>query len=101
MRNRPVRIQRTRQHPYMSPNLLETVYVGRPSRWGNPYKVNEFGKKESLQLYEQWLLTHFTKKTIKKELGGKNLACWCALNEECHADVLLKLANESTNLSKV
>jgi hypothetical protein len=27
------------------------------------------------------------------ELRGKNLACWCPLNQPCHADVLLELAN--------
>jgi hypothetical protein len=30
---------------------------------------------------------------IRRELGGKNLACWCPLNQQCHADVLLELAN--------
>lgn len=30
---------------------------------------------------------------IRRELGGKNLACWCALDARCHADVLLELAN--------
>ena len=30
---------------------------------------------------------------IRKELQGKNLACWCALDKPCHADVLLELAN--------
>lgn len=27
------------------------------------------------------------------QLRGKNLACWCALDQPCHADVLLELAN--------
>jgi hypothetical protein len=30
---------------------------------------------------------------IRAELRGKNLACFCALDQPCHADVLLKLAN--------
>jgi hypothetical protein len=30
----------------------------------------------------------------QRELGGKNLACWCAEGAACHADVLLDLANE-------
>ena len=94
MRNRPARIQRTRQHPYMSPNLLEIVYVGRPSRYGNPFKSSEFGEEEALKRYEQWLLTHFTKESIQRELKGKNLACWCPKNKKCHADILLKITNE-------
>jgi hypothetical protein len=28
------------------------------------------------------------------ELRGKNLACWCKLDQPCHADVLLRMANE-------
>jgi hypothetical protein len=31
---------------------------------------------------------------IKQELKGKNLACWCKLSDKCHADILLRLANE-------
>lgn len=27
------------------------------------------------------------------ELRGKDLACWCPLDQPCHADVLLELAN--------
>lgn len=29
----------------------------------------------------------------KRLLRGKNLACWCPLDQPCHADVLLELAN--------
>jgi hypothetical protein len=30
---------------------------------------------------------------LRSELGGRNLACWCAPNGPCHADLLLALAN--------
>jgi hypothetical protein len=30
----------------------------------------------------------------RRELGGRTLACWCALDQPCHAEVLLRLANE-------
>ncbi len=36
---------------------------------------------------------HKNRKTIRAELRGKNLACWCKLGEPCHADVLLEIAN--------
>ncbi|MRX31865.1 DUF4326 domain-containing protein [Aminobacter sp. MDW-2] len=36
---------------------------------------------------------HRNRKTIRAELAGKNLACWCRLDQPCHADVLLELAN--------
>lgn len=29
---------------------------------------------------------------IRAELAGRDLACWCALDKPCHADVLLKVA---------
>lgn len=32
---------------------------------------------------------------IRRELAGKNLACWCPLDQPCHADVLLELANRA------
>ena len=35
----------------------------------------------------------FTIDEVRRELSGKNLACWCPLNEPCHADVLLEVAN--------
>ena len=31
---------------------------------------------------------------VERELRGKNLACWCRLDQNCHADVLLELANK-------
>jgi len=93
MRNRPTRIQRTRQHPYMNPNNLEIVYVGRPSQFGNSYELSDMPRKVALEAYKQWLMTHFNLDYVKEALKGKNLSCWCPLNKECHGDILLKIAN--------
>lgn len=98
----PVRIQRSRQHKQESPNGLPIVYVGRPSKWGNPLKLpwvsdEEAARKTLVLEHEKWLLRGDLKikiEDIKKELKGKNLSCWCRLDEPCHADVLLKIANE-------
>jgi hypothetical protein len=30
---------------------------------------------------------------VRRELGGRDLACWCPPGEPCHADVLLEVAN--------
>lgn len=38
---------------------------------------------------------HRNRKTIRSELRGKNLACWCPIGSPCHADVLLELANSA------
>lgn len=69
------------------------VYVGRPSKWGNPYKIGEDGTREEvIEKYVDYLLRTGLFNDIK-ELEGKDLVCWCA-PLPCHADVLLKLANK-------
>ena len=70
----------------MPPN---TVNVARPSKWGNPYRVEEYGREGAIQKYRKWLIGRDL-----SELRGKNLACWCRLDQACHADILLELANE-------
>ncbi len=74
----------------MPPN---TVSVARPSRWGNPYKIepNGFSLSEAVALYREWVTPHAA--VVRDELHGKNLACYCPLDRACHADVLLDLAN--------
>lgn len=98
----PIRIQRSRIKKQISPNGLPIVYVGRPSKYGNPYKVGdndgfvvihtraavielfEIYAKKKLELTPNWL----------DDLRGKNLSCWCGEDELCHADILLKIANQ-------
>lgn len=79
----------------MPPN---TVYVGRPTQWGNKFIVEaNFTAAEATRAFEIWLKNAFTaeeRKSWLAPLRGKNLACWCKLGEPCHADVLLRWANE-------
>ena len=94
---KPVRIARSRQKKQESPNGLPIVYVGRPTKWGNPYQVScnatdEFRKKQ-IEKYRD-SMSIMLKQDAIKELKGKNLSCWCKLSESCHADFLLKLANQ-------
>ena len=93
----PQRIHRERRKGWhMPPN---TVSVCRPSRWGNIYVINgihpETGEKVSreraIELYAEWVQPHAN--IIREELAGKNLACWCRLDQVCHATVLLEIAN--------
>lgn len=94
----PVRIQRKRTKGWkMPPN---TVYVGRPTKWGNPFRAEEWGRDIAVHNYEIMILDRpFATKgpdyvaEIQRELRGKNLACWCPLDQPCHADVLLEIAN--------
>jgi hypothetical protein len=71
-----------------------SVYVGRPSKWGNPFYIgNGYTRTDVMVRYELWLRQHpeFIE-DVKKELKGKDLICWCA-PLPCHADLLLELAN--------
>lgn len=82
---RPIRIQRKRTRGWKMPR--NTVYVGRPTMWGNPYRgstaVNRYLMNCAPGL----------RALAKKQLRGFNLCCWCPLSTPCHADILLELAN--------
>ena len=69
----------------------DAVYVGRPTKWGNPYRIGVDGDRETVvRKYEEYVHNGGTPDV--SELRGKNLVCWCA-PKQCHADVLLELAN--------
>ena len=69
------------------------VYIGRPSKWGNPFVVGEDGPRaECIALYERWLLENSELMAALGELRGLVLGCWCA-PRQCHGDVLVRLAN--------
>jgi hypothetical protein len=67
---------------------LGSVYVGRPSKWGNPYHVETFGRNAACDNFEEKVLPFLD----VSELRGKDLVCWCA-PLRCHADAILKKAN--------
>ena len=74
------------------------VYVGRQapglrrSPYANPFPVKTYGLAESLRLYRLHA-EGFDMVTLRRDLAGKDLACWCPLDQPRHADVLLELAN--------
>jgi len=99
---RPRRIRRKRVKGWRMPE--GAVYVGRPTKWGNPFGVHpdEGGKEAATQLYRRWLDGEFPNTEPERlawirehvhELRGLGLACWCGLDDWCHGDVLLGLAN--------
>jgi hypothetical protein len=71
------------------------VYIGRPSKWGNPFVIGEDGdRSEVIRKYEDLVMS--TKRfceEIKRDLRGKDLICWCHPSP-CHGDVLIRIANE-------
>lgn len=87
--DRPVRVQLRRTKGWrMPPN---TVSVARPSPFGNYAGSTRTAFEEDLARMSNADRAFYLDKV--KELRGKNLACWCPLDQPCHADVLLDLAN--------
>ena len=88
---KPIRVQRKRTKNWRMPE--NTIYVGRPSRYGNPWVVGKQGietAQEAVDLYRY----HLKDRNLFPELRGKNLACFCPLDKPCHADILLEIAND-------
>jgi hypothetical protein len=71
------------------------VYIGRPSKWGNPYVIGRDGsRKQVIAKYRAWLLARPELVAALPELRGKVLGCWCA-PQACHGDVLVDLVCSS------
>lgn len=112
----PRRVQRSRRKGYKTPP--GTIYVGRPTVFGNPFHSEKFGHAKSVKLYQQWVDGRLGDLTLEKmgfdgaeidslhrwrmrlaaaipRLRGHDLQCWCPVNSRwCHANILLRLANE-------
>ena len=70
------------------------VYIGRPSKWGNPFEIGRDGTREQvIAKYEKWLAQQPHLLAALGELRGKVLGCWCA-PLACHGNVLARLANQ-------
>jgi len=90
----PHRIQVRRSKGWRKPD--NTVYVSRPSRFGNPFRIGNYTREEAVMRYEQWILSPGNAQLLRdarRLLAGKNLGCWCPLGQLCHADILLRLLN--------
>ncbi len=103
----PERIQRKRTKGWRMPE--NAVYVGRPTKWGNPWKVGRWVRPlgglpveiKDATLAVELFRANATdpiggfvfRENVRKHLHGKDLACWCRLDQECHADILLEIAN--------
>lgn len=111
---KPHRVQRKRTKGWRMPE--NTVSVTRPGRWGNPWHVgmvacgcrsvgecshNSFRcdtAADAVAAFRSWITDVLANgngrmKADLPSLRGKNLACYCPLDQPCHADVLLELAN--------
>jgi hypothetical protein len=70
------------------------VYIGRPSKWGNPFIIGRDGSREEcIALYRDWVKGRPELIESIDELKGRTLGCWCA-PLPCHGDVLMEIANK-------
>ena len=115
---KPVRIQLSRRKGFnlqavsIATNGLPAVKVTRPGPWGNPFRVgSEFCRPKmtpgggqlsntvvdadhAVRLYRRFTAREVhTQVEAYQKLRGKNLACFCPLDQPCHADVLIEIAN--------
>lgn len=127
----PQRIQRRRTKGWRledhSTSEFGARYVGRGTRWGNPWAVtydrtrgwrvhpadevsplspNIVGWWESrhrahevaVEKFREWAKSNVGYvPRARGELAGRDLVCWCPESLSCHADVLLELANSETS----
>lgn len=116
----PKRIQLRRTKGWRKPE--GTIVVARPSKWGNPYRIEKrdgthpwvvmssfkdhiLGAHETkaeaaaqaVEVYELQTgvmgVYELDLNDVRATLGGRDLACWCPLDQPCHADWLLTIAN--------
>lgn len=83
----PTRVVHSKQAPY-------DVYIGRPSKWGNPFEIGKDGTREEvIAAYQDWLFSE-GRDLLKDldEIRGKVLGCWCH-PKACHGDVLAQIAD--------
>ena len=77
---------------------LFDVYIGRGSKWGNPFIIGKDGTREDViakyrkRFYENLKTGSFTHEEVIKKLAGTKLGCYCA-PMPCHGDVLAEYCN--------
>jgi len=107
-----IRIQRQRSKGWKMPP--GAIYVGRPTKWGNPFTLDvvrlQYPEMEeravkftAAMLFKRWLMGKMnvdahrfappSREEVVAALQGKDLVCWCKPEEPCHADVLIWFAN--------
>ncbi|MGN6609976.1 MAG: DUF4326 domain-containing protein [Jatrophihabitans sp.] len=116
----PARVQLSRAAGWRKPE--GAIVVARPSKWGNPFRVVECARRacgvtpgycleldrhgfdhqrtghnlaaargRAVERYRLYLPVDVSE--VLTELHGRDLCCWCPLEDPCHADVLLQIAN--------
>lgn len=112
MADRPIRVQLSRRAGCRMPE--NTVKVDRSTKWGNPWRVGEWGPlmrcapdaEGAVGLFLLMLADPEMRRAAGypedlSPLRGKNLACWCRYGQLCHADALLEAANADAPYSSI
>ena len=80
----------------------DAIYVGRPSKWGNPFQIGQnyqeriLTRQDAVHAFEEWLLASDQGQELLADIGeltGHDLVCWCS-PFPCHADILMREANK-------
>jgi len=97
----PQRVQLKRSRGWKMP--ANAVKVDRTTRWGNPFTIADCGSAAiAVAQHRRWMRGEIpapggvvppSPETIRGALAGRDLACWCAADGPCHADLLLAIAN--------
>jgi hypothetical protein len=97
----PHRVQLKRTKGWKMPE--NTVKIDRTTRWGNPFTPAACGSvAAAVANHAAWMKGALAApdgavppsvEEIRGALRGRHLACWCALDGPCHADLMLKIAN--------
>ena len=97
----PHRVQLKRSKGWRMPD--NTLKIDRTTRWGNPFAPADSGSiAAAVANHAAWMRGELAApdgrsppgtSEIRTVLGGHHLACWCALDGPCHADLLLQIAN--------
>lgn len=64
----------------------DDVYIGRPSKWGNPFKLGRYSRWAAISLFRRSIPKRFTQEELAS-LAGKTLVCYCS-PKACHGDAL-------------
>ena len=118
----PTRLMRSRKNGARTPE--GAIYVGRPTKWGNPFMIDRFGHQSAVGLHRRWLTVGISALRLEAmdfcaseidaldrlrarvladlhELNGHCLTCWCPLTSPCHADLLLALAPQHAEIERI
>jgi hypothetical protein len=90
----PYRFQRQRKRGWRKPP--GGICCDRSSRWGNPFDWQALGRIAAVEQFEAALYSGrlaFSVDDVRSVLRGHPLGCFCALNQPCHVDILLHIAN--------